>query len=347
MSENTLKKFIQPITLGYIPLCDAAPIIVAEKLGIYDKFGINVKLRKQLGWATIQNKLFNGELDASHALAPMLFSTNENRNNQYGKLVTALILNNNGNAITLSKQLYKDCKFNQYRLVDYKKQNRKRSKLIFASVYPFSYHQILLNEWLINQGLDLKNDVEIVILPPALMSSSLNSGIIDGFCVGEPWNSVAQIDGVGTIIETSNSLEKSHIEKVLLTSQFFADNRREEHLLLVSSLLEACQFCEDLNNRKEVVKILSRDEYLGLPKKYLQLAFENKLTFKENLTVDEPLQFYGSDLNKPTIEVAKKLREKMISSKLIRKEDSNINDLSTLFLEDIYTEATQATLATL
>jgi ABC-type nitrate/sulfonate/bicarbonate transport system substrate-binding protein len=342
MTFQIKKSFINTIKIGYIPLCDAAPIIIADKLGYFSKYNLNVELKRQIGWATIRDRLLNGDLDASHALAPMLFENNDATHSR-GRLITGLILNCNGNAITISKELYKTCLQKNETLKQYKEQTGRKKRLVFATVYPFSYHQILLNKWLYSNGIDPSKDVEIVVIPPALMGSSLASGVIDGFCVGEPWNSASQLDGSGHIVETSESLDDNHPEKVLLTTEQFAVKNSEQHAALIQAIMEACEFCNQSDNRKEIVKILSAEEYLNVSKKALTNSFCNKLKFGDEFQLEELHKFYGNHLNQPTLAKAIKLKEELVNAKLITKDQYSDEELKQIFRTDIFDAALTTT----
>src|SRR4051794_12406868 len=65
------KSGARPLRLGFVPLADCAPLIMAHELGLFRKYGLNVMLCRELGWATIRDKVIHGELDAAHALAAM------------------------------------------------------------------------------------------------------------------------------------------------------------------------------------------------------------------------------------------------------------------------------------
>src|SRR5687768_8276005 len=89
-----------PVRVGFLPLTDVAPLVVAHELGIFARHGLNVELSRQVGWATIREKLVYGELDAVHAPAPMLWDIQLGIGSAPCPVLTSFVLNLHGNAIT-------------------------------------------------------------------------------------------------------------------------------------------------------------------------------------------------------------------------------------------------------
>src|SRR5687768_4177301 len=92
------------IRIGFIPLTDCAPIVMAKELGLFEKYGLNVEVSKEASWANVRDKLLTGELDGAHCLFSMPFSVYTGVGGKEGsEMRIAMVLNNNGQAITLSK----------------------------------------------------------------------------------------------------------------------------------------------------------------------------------------------------------------------------------------------------
>jgi ABC-type nitrate/sulfonate/bicarbonate transport system substrate-binding protein len=109
------------------------------------------------------------------------------------------------------------------------------------------------------------------------MVANLSAGHLDGYCVGEPWNSVAVQSGAGRCLATSAELAPGHPEKVLMTRRDFAEKRPEEHCALIASILEACAFCQQPGNHAEVIATLVRPEYVGASEKALARGIKGNL----------------------------------------------------------------------
>jgi ABC-type nitrate/sulfonate/bicarbonate transport system substrate-binding protein len=290
------------LRLGFVPLTDCAPLVIASELGIFRKYGINVVLSRELGWATIRDKIIYRELDAAHAVAGMPFAATLGLGSIRCDCVTALMLNLHGDAITLSNELWKRGVRDGTSLRDEIMRSRGRRLCTFGVVYPFSSHNFLLRDWLTASGINPERDVRLVVVPPPQMAANLKAGHLDGFCAGEPWNSVVVESGAGWCVAASAELDPGHPEKVLMVRREFAGKRHEEHLALVAALLDACEFCADPENRHEIVAILSRPEYVGVPAALLRRGFDGKFDFGQGRfrTVPDFNVFYRDDSNEPS-----------------------------------------------
>lgn len=215
------------LKLGFIPLTDSAPLVVAKEMGLFEQWGLNVDLQKQNSWATLRDKLHVGILDAAQMLAPMPLASTLGVGCAKTHVITPLVLSLNGNAITFSRQLHVEI-LNEnslshvtFPLAAYLLKNviqtRKRQgrpKIKFATVFPYSCHFYQLRDWL--SSADIKpTDVDINVVPPVNMVNMLESGDIDGFCVGGPWNAQAVRAGLGVTALTSFDIWNDSPEKVL------------------------------------------------------------------------------------------------------------------------------------
>lgn len=267
------------LRLGFVPLTDCAPLVMAKELGLFGKYGLRVVLSRELGWATIRDKVIHRELDAAHALAPMPFAATLGLGSVRCPCLTALVLNLHGNAITLSHPLWQRGVRDGASLREEVVRSRREKVLTFGVVSTHSSHHFLLRGWLAASGIDPDREVRIVVVPPPQMPANLKAGHLDGFCVGEPWNSVAVRARAGWCVAASAELDPGHPEKVLMVRREFAGQRHEEHLALVAALLEACRFCDAVENREAVVAVLARAVHLGVAPAALRPAFDGHFDF--------------------------------------------------------------------
>ena len=290
------------LRLGFVPLTDCAPLVMAQELGLYKKFGVNVELSRELGWATIRDKVIHGELDAAHALAAMPVAATLGLGSVACDCLTALVLNLNGNAITLSNDLWKRGVRDGKTLREEIIRARREKVFTFGAVFPFSSHRHLLRRWFSAHGIDPERDVRIVIVPPPQMVANLKSGNLDGFCVGEPWNSVAVQAHVGWIAATSSELDALHPEKVLMVRSDFAAKRSEEHIALVAALIEACEFCDQPENHERVIATLARPEFVGASVTALRHGINGNLDFGHDTerNVGDFCIFHRDHANEPS-----------------------------------------------
>ncbi len=219
---------LDKIKVGFSPLTDCAPLIVAKEEGFFAQEGLDVTLRKEVSWANIRDKLVYGEFDAAHMLAPMLMATTLGLGGVKKPLLTAYSFGLNGNAVIVSNVLYEAMVACEPRLIECPektasvlrqvveaRKEQSKAKLRFAVVFPFSMHYYLLNHWLQTAGVDLNEDVEVLVVPPSRVVQALDEGVIDGYCVGEPWNTHAVKRQVGVTIITGYEIWNNAPEKVL------------------------------------------------------------------------------------------------------------------------------------
>lgn len=292
--------------LGFVPLTDCAPLVMAQELGLFKKYGLRVALTRELGWATIRDKVIHGELDAAHAVAGMPAAATLGLNSIACDCLTALVLNLHGNAITLSADLWnrgvRDGKSLRAEIT----RTRGEKVFTFGVVYSFSSHNYLLRNWLTAAGIQPDRDVRIVVVPPAQMVTNLKAGHLDGFCVGEPWNSLAVRAGEGCVVAVSAELDPLHPEKVLMVRREFAERREKEHLALVAALLEACAYCDKPEHHPEIISILARPEYVNVPAEVLRCGLSGPFqsTRKEARSISDFCIFHRHDANEPSADKA-------------------------------------------
>jgi ABC-type nitrate/sulfonate/bicarbonate transport system substrate-binding protein len=262
------------LNLGFVPLTDSAPLIIAKEMGFFEEWGLKVTLHKQNSWATLRDKLHAGILDAAQMLAPMPLASSLGLGVEAKQVITPLVLSLNGNAITLSESLYQEIlstnKISDITLpmaayllqtVIETRRTEGREKLIFANVFPFSCHNYQLRDWLKSANIT-DQDVDIVIVPPISMVNFMESGEIDGFCVGGPWNAKAVRAGIGITALTSFDIWQDSPEKVLGLLGDFYQQHPQTVLALCAALKTACSWLETVPNRFEAARILCKSQYL-------------------------------------------------------------------------------------
>ncbi|MCB1959779.1 MAG: ABC transporter substrate-binding protein [Rhodocyclaceae bacterium] len=264
----------QHLTLGFLPLIDCAPLAVALEEGFFKGAGLNVTLSRESSWNNVQDKVSLGLLDGAQMLAatPLVTALDTSLT----PLVTAMSLGRNGNAITVSHEVHARLNLSPEQPVDPRtavlalraevdRRRRERLRhLIFAIVAPHSSHNYLLRYWLACGGIDPDRDIKLVVVPPPQMVNYLGVGMIDGFCVGEPWNTVARDDGFGVPLLASWQIWNNHPEKVLGVTRAWADAHPNTHRTLVKALLDACWWLDKPDNRSRASEILSHGRYVNI-----------------------------------------------------------------------------------
>ncbi|HEY9807848.1 MAG TPA: nitrate ABC transporter ATP-binding protein [Halomicronema sp.] len=272
ISRNGLEKV--NLELGFIPLTDCAPLVVAKEKGFFKKHGLEeVNLCREPSWKALSEGVATGRLDAAQMVAAMPLSMTLGLGvTTPVPVVTAMVLSRNGNAITLSKSLLEKGVHSLKDLKQYISQPNERLTT-FGMVHPASMHNLMLRYWLASGGIDPDIDVNLNVIPPAQMVANLKAGNIDGYCVGEPWNSRAVHEDLGFVIATDLDIWPGHPEKVLGLKEEWVNQHPETHIALVKALLEACEYCDDLRNRDEILNLLCQPQYVGSEKVYTRNGF--------------------------------------------------------------------------
>lgn len=264
------------LRIGFMPLSDCAIFAVAQERGCFERQGLSVELVRERSWANIRDKVALGALDAAHMLAPMPLATTIGAGGMKKAQLTGLVLALNSTAFTLSKPLYerlaeldpvaaakRPLPASLLRRLIMRDRALGKPPLTFATVLLTSGHHLELRYWLASGGIDPDRDLRIVVVPPPLMIERLAAGEIDGFGVGDPWNSMAAISGVGHIAFAGYEIWHNRADKVLGVNRDWAERNASAHQALIMALIEAGQWLDRMENRAEAALLLTRPEYFG------------------------------------------------------------------------------------
>jgi len=267
----------EELTLGFIPLVDCAALVVAAELGFAEMEGFRLRLVRETSWANIRDRVMLGHFDGAQMLGPMPIAATLGIAQIEQAMVAPIALGLGGNAVTLSQPLRQMAELKGSGIADGPakmglalaaavKQRRLANQppLTFAAVYPFSGHNYELRYWLAASGIDPDADVRITVLPPPVMVDALARGRIDGFCVGEPWNSIAVDTGVGTIVTTKSALWRQSPEKVLGMQEAFAARHPDRVAALVRAIWRAGVWLSNPEHTEAAAELLARPEYVGV-----------------------------------------------------------------------------------
>jgi two-component system, oxyanion-binding sensor len=348
MSAALLKKdhvaaSSRPLRVGFVPLTDAAPLLVARAFGMFERHGVSVLLSREVGWATVRDKITYRELDAAHALAGMLCATQLGCGCPPCDVLTALVFNLHGNGITLSRRLADAGVRDAAGLRDEVRRRRGERRLTFGVVFPWSSHHLQLLDWLRAARVDPVQDVRIVVVPPAQMFRNLVAGTLDGYCAGEPWNSLAAREGAGVVAAWSAVQDRGHMEKVLMVRADFAAKHAVEHTALVAALLEACLWCDEPQNREALVQLLALRENLDLPAEVIAPALVGPLAPAPGGTPDasDAVIFHRRDANEPMPALGNRLLNQLVEAGLVPAGSADKEISRRLFRKDLFLTAQQ------
>jgi two-component system, oxyanion-binding sensor len=289
-----------PLHIGFIPLVDAAALIVAVDKGFTAAEGLDVTLVREVSWSNVRDKLNIGLFDAAHLLAPVAIASSLGLGHVKVPIAAPFNLGLNGNAITVSPALHAaivgevdgdpfDPMATAQALSRVVAARRKSGAepLTFGMTFPFSTHNYQLRFWMAAGGVDPDEDVHLVVLPPPYMVDSLASGHVDGFCVGAPWNSVAVDLGVGHILHFVSDILVRAAEKVLAIRQNWAEKNPEVVAALICATHRAAEFIEQPQNRAEAARILAQPERIGVDADVIQRTLDGRLKISPDGTMRE------------------------------------------------------------
>lgn len=206
----------EEVKVGFIPLTDCASVVMASVLGFDKKYGIKITPSKEAPWAGVRDKLVNGKLDAAHVLYGLVYGVHLGIGGPKKDMSVLMTINNNGQAISLSKQLADKGAGDGPSLA--RLMAKEKREYTFAQTFPTGTHAMWLYYWLAASGIDPMKDAKVIVVPPPQMVANMRVGNMDGFCVGEPWGHRAIADGIGITAITTQDVFVDHPEKVLGTT---------------------------------------------------------------------------------------------------------------------------------
>jgi NitT/TauT family transport system ATP-binding protein len=294
----------QPLHIGFIPLADAAALIVAVDKGFTAAEGLDVTLVREVSWSNVRDKLNIGLFDAAHLLAPVAIASSLGLGHVKVPIVASFNLGLNGNAITVSPLLHAalmaevdgdplDPMVTALALARVVAARRKAGvePLTFGMTFPFSTHNYQLRFWMAAGGVDPDEDVRLVVLPPPYMVNSLANGHVDAFCVGAPWNSVAVDLGVGHILHFVSDILERAAEKVLAVREDWSEKNPEVLAALTRAHCAAAAFIENPDNRDEAARILAQPERIGVSPEVLLRTLDGRLKISPDGTMRESRRY--------------------------------------------------------
>lgn len=346
---------MQSLKIGFIPLIDAAIPIAAVECGFAEREGLGIELVRETSWANIRDKLVHGLFDASHMLAPLAVSTSLGLANAKVPLAVPFGLNANGNCITLSSRLYRaleevlghppeDPRQSARalkRVIDKRKLSGE-PPITFGVVFPFSVHAIIVRHWLRLGGIDPHNEVQFLVVPPPFMVANLSEGVIEGCCVGEPWNSRAVESGVGSIVVFGAEISRCAPDKVLALRDETAAGEPETIHRLLRAYKSAARWCQARENHANLANMLAQPQYLNVAPKTALNALSGMLAVNrtEARTMPDFLAFEGEEINRPDPRKARWLYAEITSGLRQSLNAAQAQAAAAVFRPDLFDAAT-------
>lgn len=341
------------LTIGFLPLVDACLPILAHEHGFAEEEGLALSFQRDVSWATVLDRLLYGHSDAAHLIAPLAIATTLGRGRPAQPLAAPFVLGLNGNAITFSPALADAVGAPVGALGDPRTIGAALAaaaaggrRLRFGVVHRYSSHNYMLRYWLAASGIAPDADVEIVTVAPPFVADALESGEIDGTCVGEPWSSVAVERGVGRIVLATAQIWRRGVEKVLALRQTRLDERREAVEALIRAMRKAGAHFVKPENWETNAAILAGERYLRSDPELVLRAISDRLVLSRGT---EPIHYpdfmfqHREAANFPWVSQAEWLYTQMVrwDGMPFRAEDAR--QAAAVFRPDVYRSALKGT----
>lgn len=330
------------IPVAYMPLVDAAPLIVAHELGFAEAEAIGLDLVPAPSWSSLRDMLGLGRVDAAHMLSAVPVAMSMGLGGMGTALSAVCVLSVNGNVIGVGRPLEARLRatgfgfdFTDARAAASAMKAVHADKLVFGVPFPFSMHVELLRYWAERTELGL-DSIEIRTVPPPLMAEALEAGDIDAFCVGEPWGSVAVDRGVGALLLPGQAIWQGAPEKVLATRTDWAETEPDLLGRLIRAVWQASRWLSKPDSQITAAQILSRETYLDLPPELIDRALSGRMILSghgEQRHCDGFLRFHGAAASFPWRSQAKWIAHRLGLSHETR---SGLAAAASVFRSDLY-----------
>jgi nitrate/nitrite transport system substrate-binding protein len=300
---------LKTATLGFIALTDAAPLIIASEKGLFAKHGMpEVKVVKQTSWAGTRDNLElgsdRGGIDGAHILTPMPYLLTTGSITKSQKPLPMYILarlNVNGQGLSLSNEfLAEKVTIKDPKIKAIAEKKKAGGKLLKAAMtFPGGTHDLWMRYWLAANGVNPNTEADLVVVPPAQMVANMQTGTMDTFCVGEPWNQRLVNQKLGYTGAITGELWKDHPEKAFSMRADWVDKNPKAAKALLMAVQEAQIWCEDPANLDELCEITSKDRYFKCSVADIKPRLAGSFDYGDGRTVtDTPLKMhFWSDQN--------------------------------------------------
>jgi nitrate/nitrite transport system substrate-binding protein len=282
------------VKVGFIPLTDCASVVMASVLELDKKYGIKITPTKEASWASVRDKLVNGDIDASHVLYGLIYGLHLGVSGPKKDMAILMTLNHNGQAITLSKKVADKGGVDGKSLAALMQKDKR--EYTYAQTFPTGTHAMWLYYWLAANGVHPFKDVKSIVVPPPQMVANMRVGNMDGFCVGEPWGHRAIADGIGVTGITTQDIWKDHPEKTLGCTADFVKQNPNTVRAMTAAIIDAGRWIDaSLSNRLKMAETVSATAFVNTSVDVINERILGRYSNGMGRTWDDPnhMKFYN------------------------------------------------------
>ncbi len=300
------------VTLGFIALTDASPLIIAKEKKLFDKYGItDANIAKQASWGTTRDNIVlgsgSGGIDGAHILTPKPYqitlgtTTPENRPVPMYILARlnydcqGLSVSNEfkGLGVTVDARPLKEA---------FAKKKAAGKEVKCAMTFPGGTHDVWIRYWLAAAGIDPDKDVSTIVVPPPQMVANMKVGNMDAFCVGEPWNEQLVNQDIGFTAAMTGELWKNHPEKSLGLRADWVDKNPKAAMAMLMAVMEAQQWCDKMENKDELATIIGKRQWFNVPPADIVNRIKGQFNYGDGRKVadsDQLMKFWKGGVSYP------------------------------------------------
>ncbi len=284
------------VKLGYLPIVEAAPLVIAKEKGFFAKYGLtDVDISKQANWGAARDNVKIGSsaggIDGGQWQMPMPYLMSEGiiTDNQKIPMYVLLQLNTHGNAIAISgkhKGTGMGLKIDNAK-ASFDKMKSAGSKFKAAYTFPKANQEFWIRYWLAANGIDPDTDTELLTVPSAQTVANMKTETMDAFSTGDPWPFRIVKEKIGFLSTLTAEIWKGHPEEYLAMRSDWVDKNPKATKAMLKAIMEAQQWCDNFDNRKELVQIVSSKNYFDVPVEVLEEPMMGKYDMGDGRIIDD------------------------------------------------------------
>jgi len=308
LTSSTIPE-ITTIQVGYVPIVESAPLVIAYEKGFFDRHGMtNVVLSKQASWGSARDNVeigsAGGGIDGGQWQMPMPHLLSEGiitKGNRKIPMVNLLQLNTQGNGIAIANlhqgkgiktALSSDT-------ADYIRSLKTAGNPFKAAyTFPKVNQDFWLRYWLAANGINPQTEVSLIAVPAAQTVANMRTGTMDGFSTGDPWPFRIVKDKIGFMATLTADIWPFHPEEYFALRRDWVEKYPKATKAIVKAIIEAQIWCDRPENKAELAQILALRKYFNVPPEFLDIPFSGKYAMGDNQpTIEDPKKaiFYWKD----------------------------------------------------